>query len=162
MGSLNRILAAMAMAVACLFAFGSPAQAYPDPAPTIEIDPEACAGDPVPYWAEASVSGDWTVTYKGETATGTGTRVEGTFPSVKSDAGVANRFTATVVTSGGQTLSASTDVVLTACGTSTVDPGDDGSLPKTGSSLTWWWVVLGVALIAVGDAVVRSRRRSRR
>ena len=158
MNVMRRLMAIVALVLGSVMLV-APAQAYPDPAdPTITIDPHACAGDPVPYFAEASISGEWTATYKGITETGSGTRIEGTFPSEKSDAGVSNVFTATVV-GADDTLTASTNVVLPACdGTTPVD-GDNSALPGTGSDLSPWWLVAAAGAVIVGAGILIRRRQ---
>lgn len=156
------VVAAVAMAAAVVLVGGT-AQAYPDPSgPTIVLDPDACAGNPLPFTASSSLSGDWTVTYDGRTASGSGPSIEGTFPTAKADAGIGKTLTARVVTSDNQELSASTNVVLTACGSGT--PSQPGSgLPSTGSDLSPWWIVLAGGAIVVGAGLVaRARRRPRR
>lgn len=163
MNVMRRLMAIVALVLGSVMLV-APAQAYPDPAdPTITIDPHACAGNPVPYFAEASISGDWTVTYKGITETDSGTtRIEGTFPSVKSDAGVSNVFTATVV-NADNTLTASTNVVLPSCdGTTPVDNGgdnDNSALPGTGSDLSPWWLVAAAGAIIAGAGILVRRRQ---
>jgi len=159
MNVMRRLMAIVALALASVM-LAAPAQAYPDPAdPTITIDPHACAGKPVPYFAEASISGDWTATYKGITETGSGTRIEGTFPSEKSDAGVSNVFTATVV-NADNTLTASTNVVLPSCdGTTTPVDNDTSALPGTGSDLSPWWLVAAAGAVVAGVGILLRRRQ---
>lgn len=157
-----RMVAATALAAAVVLVGGT-AQGYPDPAgPTIVLDPDACAGNPLPFSASASLAGDWTVTYDGHTRTGSGRSIEGTFPTAKADAGAGRLLTARVVTDDDQELTSSTNVVLTVCGSGA--PSQPGAgLPSTGSDLSPWWIVLASGAIVLGAGLVaRARRRPRR
>ena len=157
MNVMRRLGASGALVLASVVLAAPAAHAYPDdPGPTIVIDPHACAGEPVPFHAEASISGNWTVTYEGGTpnpSTASNTRrIEGTLPSKKSDAGKDYRFTATVV-GESDTLTSSMIVKLFDC---SANPG--GGLPNTGSDLSPWWLLLGAGAVAVGGGIVVRRR----
>ena len=163
MNLMRRLGAVCAVVLASALLAAPAAHAYPDGAgPTIEIDPHACAGDPVPFHAQSSIRGNWTVTYEGGTpkpATASNTnRIEGTLPSKKSDVGTNYRFTATVtgqVDGQTETLSSSMIVKLFDCSDK---PGDNGALPSTGSDLSPWWLLLAAGAVAVGGGIVLRRR----
>lgn len=162
MNLMRRLGAMCAVVLASALLAAPAAHAYPDGAgPRIDIDPHACAGDPVPFHAQSTIKGNWTVTYEGGTpnpATATNTnRVEGTLPSKKSEVGADYRFTATVtgdVNGKTETLSSSMIVKLFDC---SANPPGSG-LPNTGSDLSPWWLLLGVGAVTVGGGIVLRRR----
>ena len=166
MRSIPRTIVALA-ALLLVAAPLAPAQAYPDPAVTIVIDPDACAGEALPFSASTSVSGEWIVTYDGQSATGSGTSVSGTFDTDAADAGVSRVLTATnsYVSDGiPGTISATADVVLEDCDAiapvdEETDAGDgNGILPGTGGQ-SIWWLVAALALLALGAGTLTLRRR---
>lgn len=161
--TLIRRVVAVWLVLAGFLAFGGTAHAYPDPTVTITLDPEACAGHDLPFWAASSQTGDWTVTYDGETRRGSGSRIEGTFSTRRADQGVGHVMTARLVTADDNELSASTRVVLAACGSTTPETPAGSGLPSAGSDLSPWWIVMAGGAIVVGAGLIaRGRRRSHR
>ncbi|KQY58953.1 hypothetical protein ASD11_04860 [Aeromicrobium sp. Root495] len=144
--------------------------AYPDPTVAIIIDPDVCIGQPLPFIGKSSVDGDWTVTYLGQTKTGSGKNFAVDFSTKKAKAGQSVTLRA-VQTYDGGSLTRTATINLPKCtdqaaggadlGDGVGNAGNDGLsgiLPNTGG-LAFWVIVLGVVL-AVAGSVTLARRRS--
>lgn len=141
---------------------------YPDPTVAIIIDPDVCIGQPLPFKGTSSVDGDWTVTYLGQTKTGSGKNFAVDFSTKNATAGKNETLTA-VQTYDGGSLTRTATINLPKCADEAAagaDLGDDaagngglsGILPNTGG-IAFWVIVLGAALVVAGSVTV-SRRRS--
>lgn len=142
----------------------SGADTYPDPAISVVVDPDACAGDPLPAIGRASVDGGWTVTYAGQTHSGSGRVVRTEFSTSGIQPGAA-RTAAFRFRYDGGTVSRSVVVRLVDCTSdatgaagagSGTGAGGRGLLPNTGG-LPIFLLVGGLAAVVVGGAV-RARR----
>jgi len=132
------------------------AQAYPDPSITVDAKTPLIGGTPLPFTAQSGGVNctTWTVTFNGDTSTGSGTSVSGTFNTPVVAATTSSPLTASCVYADGV---ANSGVSITLLPTGST--ADNGALPDTGGSNAWV-LVGGAALIVLGGgAVIASRRR---
>lgn len=166
MGYMWKFCTSVLLAVGLMLpgAAANAADTYPDPSVAIAIDPITCIGQPLPFTGRSSVDGVWTVTYLGQTKTATGKKVAIDFDTKKAPDGKTVTLTAVQRYDGG-TLKRSEGITLTTCddesGTG-ANRGDgsglSGILPNTGG-ISFWIIVLGVALVAAGATTVVRRRQ---
>jgi len=170
-----RLLAAAVLAAFMTVPFSAPAQAYPDPTITIDLSipgDELIGGLDFDFTVS---SGDvecsaWTVSYRGEDKTGSGTSFSGTFSTPPVDTRTPTTITAVCEYDGSGAFGgtgAEVQAADIASASATVyllpqsDGGsDNGSLPGTGGSSQWiLWAGLGLVVVG-GGALVLVRRRT--
>ena len=142
----------------------SGADTYPDPTISVAVDPDACAGDPLPAIGRASVSGRWTVTYAGQSRSGTGRVVRTEFSTAGIQPGAARTATFRLAYDGGtverpvvvRLVDCTSGVTGAAGAGSNAGTGSRGLLPDTGG-LPIFLLVGALAAVVVGGAV-RARR----
>lgn len=152
------------------------AQAYPDPTITINGG-RLVGGGTFEFTAQSGgvVCDTFTVTYRGETRTGSGTTFSGSFttPPVTKITDTTVSATCQYVSvgaTGGAVASASAVVTLLPVGAdlapAAVDTGSNtpsgalsGILPNTGGSSLWILVVGGALVLIGGGTFVVARRR---
>ena len=134
------------------------AQAYPDPTITIN-DGRLVGGNEYEFTAQGGgVSCEWTVTYLGQTRTGSGTSFSGSFTTPAVEQQRDNPVTATCVYDGG-VANASATVTLLPLGGDVTPAAASGVLPNAGGS-NLWILVVGGALVLIGAGTfVLARRR---
>lgn len=134
------------------------AQAYPDPTITIN-DGRLVGGNQYEFTAQGGgVSCTWTVTYRGESVSGSGTTFSGSFTTPAVDRERDDTVTATCVYDGG-VANASATVTLLPLGGDVTPTAANGMLPNAGGSNLWILVVGGALVLIGGGAFVVARRR---
>ena len=164
-----RLAAAAAIACAITLLSSGAAQAYPDCGIALSVDNATLVGgETFTFTADApEIDCDWTAKYAGETKTGNGTSISGSFSTEAVDKRTTTRIYSAcehaVVSSGSsaeaaktQTCSVSANVTLLPQGDNSVLP--DGVLPDTGGS-NLWILVLGGALVVGGAGLTYVARR---
>lgn len=134
------------------------AQAYPDFTVTINGD-RLVGGETFEFTAQSGgVDCAWTVTYLGETVSGTGTTFSGSFPTPVVNQERDNPVTADCVADPGQ-ANASATVTLLPVGGDVAPAAANGILPGAGGSNLWILVVGGALVLIGGGTFVMARRR---
>lgn len=147
------------------------ASAYPEVSCTVEVDAQVVDSE-ASFTATASSqqttvddglgrtgadSVDWTMTFNGETRTGSGSTFKQTFEAPAVTKTGKYPLTATAVQADGETTCSKTvEITVVPGGTTVVPPG--GGLPNTGGPHLWL-LVAGLALLALGGAAVRQSRK---
>ncbi len=137
---------------------GGAAQAYPDPTITIN-DGRVVGGTDYEFTAEAGgVSCDFTVTYLGESVTGSGSSFSGSFATPVVDQERDDTVTVECVYDGGEAQAAAT-VTLLPVGGEVTPAVANGALPDAGGSNLWILLVGGALVLIGGGTFVVARRR---
>lgn len=161
-----RLVAAAALAGAITVLSPGAAQAYPDCSVDIDVDRTIIGGRTLEFRADVEgggVDGDFTATFNGDSASGSGSSYSDSFDTPEVDAKTNKTLQVSFRSAPDSelqaTCNASVTITLLPAG-SVADPGDDnGALPNTGGSNLWLLVAGGALLIGGGGVTYAARRR---
>lgn len=160
-----RLVAAAALAGAITVLSPGAAQAYPDCSVSIDVDSTIIGGKTLEFSADVEgggVDGDFTATFNGDSASGSGSTFSDSFDTPKVDEKT-NKVLKVSFSDSESTCTASVTITLRPAG-AVADAGenagdDNGALPDTGGSNLWLLIAGGALVIGGGGVTYAARRR---